>query len=45
MERDKVKKGHICDAINESDEPNIEVIQHLDIRLIRFVYCVTSATQ
>ena len=29
MERDKVKKGHICDAINESDEPNIEVLYDL----------------
>ena len=24
-----VKKGHICDAINQSDEPNIEVLYDL----------------
>ncbi len=26
---EKIKKGHICDAINESQEPNIEVLYDL----------------
>lgn len=29
MTEDKVKKGHLCDAINQSDEPNIEVLYDL----------------
>ena len=27
--KNTVKKGHICDAINQSDEPNIEVLYDL----------------
>lgn len=29
MTEDKVKKGHLCDVINQSDEPNIEVLYDL----------------
>lgn len=29
MTEDKIKKGHLCDAINQSDEPNIEVLYDL----------------
>ena len=29
MNENAVKKGHICDAINQSEEPNIEVLYDL----------------